>query len=428
LEERESKHHRATISQHQHNFLGQSTTSTHNSPTEQLPWKPPYLSAGTFAFQSSNPKSLSQLYTQQQQYFRSTPNISTISGIPPAATSLEYQSKLSPTTYKQILPEKLHKREPLWDKARLTPPNKSKRRRLAHRRKKRNLKSYLTKKEKEHNHITKQTLHFTKIRCSKQYGFYAEPENNLQRNFNINIKKSPSELYTLPNNLTFHNLCKENELPAGTRQLLGLNRKFCIATSHINNNITQTMLKLARSIRTNYFLKQNNLSDGNICEKQIYICNKQWHPPPAPPEIEESLTVFEKLLKKKHLEYTTRNKGFNLINLTPRQRAILNQLRCNENIIIKPTDKNLGPAVMDKKSYIEKILQEHLLTTTYRQLSSTEANDILESTKTTLKDVINSNQDKLSTPESLYFYRAFKGRYRIPLFYGLPKVHKQPIP
>jgi hypothetical protein len=148
LEERESKHHGATTSQHQHNFLGQSTTSTHNSPTEQFPWKPPYISSGTFTFQSSNPKSLSQLYTEQQQYFWSTPNISTISDIPPAATSLEYQSKLSPTNYKQILPEKLHKREPLWDKARLTPPNKSKRRRLAHRRNKRNLKSYLTKKKK----------------------------------------------------------------------------------------------------------------------------------------------------------------------------------------------------------------------------------------------------------------------------------------
>jgi hypothetical protein len=187
------------------------------------------------------------------------------------------------------------------------------------------------------------------------------------------------------------------------------------------------MLKLARSIRTNYFLSQHgSLGDKNY-EKQINIHNKQWHPPPAPLEIEEKLTDFQKLLKKKQQELVSKTKSLNLSNLTSYQKTILNQLKNNRNIIIKPTDKNLGPAIMDKKSYIEQILHEHLLTNTYRQLTAVEANTILDETKNTLKAIITSNKDKLSVPETTYFQRSFKGKYRLPIFYGLPKIHKQPV-
>ena len=40
---------------------------------------------------------------------------------------------------------------------------------------------------------------------------------------------------------------------------------------------------------------------------------------------------------------------------------------------IKPTDKNLGPAVMDTSEYVNQVLTEHLLTKHYKQLTQTEA-------------------------------------------------------
>jgi len=187
------------------------------------------------------------------------------------------------------------------------------------------------------------------------------------------------------------------------------------------------MLRIARAIRTMYYLKQSGANKSNDYAKQIYIQNKQWHPPLAPLEIEEKMTEFDKILKKKLQELINKLNGTNLTNLTPQQRAALKHLRTNHEIIIKPTDKNLGPAIMDTKTYIHQVLKEHLLTDTYKQLSSKEAKEKIESIKDTLKNIINSNPTKLSPAEVTYFQRSFKGNYRLPIFYGLPKVHKTPM-
>jgi hypothetical protein len=117
----------------------------------------------------------------------------------------------------------------------------------------------------------------------------------------------------------------------------------------------------------------------------------------------------------------------NLNNLTTQQKNAFRQLSHNQEIIIKPTDKNLGPAVMDIKTYVSQVLQEHLLTDTYRQLSSTETKSYLEEVNSNLKNIILANKDKLSAPEFIYFERSFKVKYRLPIFYGLPKVHKTPV-
>jgi mRNA-degrading endonuclease RelE of RelBE toxin-antitoxin system len=270
-------------------------------------------------------------------------------------------------------------------------------------------------------------MHFTNLKCLKNYGFCANSAHSIQKNFNVNIQKAPSELYAQPKNLAFHNLCDYNKLPTGTKQLLGLNLKFCIATSKIQNNINKTMLRIARAIRTMYYLKQSGANKNNDYEKQIYIQNKQWHPPPAPLEIEKKMTEFEKILKKKQQELINKLNNTNLNNLTPQQRAALKHLRTNHEIIIKPTNKNLGPAIMDTKTYIHQVLKEHLLTDTYKQLSSKEAKEKNESIKNTLKNIINSNPTKLSPAEVTYFQRSLKGNYRLPIFYGLPKVHKTPM-
>jgi hypothetical protein len=53
-------------------------------------------------------------------------------------------------------------------------------------------------------------------------------------------------------------------------------------------------------------------------------------------------------------------------------------LKQNKNIIIKSTDKNLGPATMDTKDYVLQVLKEHLLTNAYRQLTQSEAINSME--------------------------------------------------
>jgi len=81
---------------------------------------------------------------------------------------------------------------------------------------------------------------------------------------------------------------------------------------------------------------------------------------------------------------------------------------------------------METEVYINQVLAEHLLTRDYKQLSTTEAKNILDKVKNTLKKLIEDNQNHLSTAELTYFKRNMNSYHRIPIFYGLPKFHKSP--
>lgn len=86
----------------------------------------------------------------------------------------------------------------------------------------------------------------------------------------------------------------------------------------------------------------------------------------------------------------------------------MKSLRNKNKIIIKLTDKNLS-------------------TKTYLQLSLTEAITRYKNVKNTLKNIITSNPQSFSKSELFYFQRSFEMLHRLPIFYGLPKVHKNPI-
>lgn len=69
----------------------------------------------------------------------------------------------------------------------------------------------------DNNIILNQTLSLTKTRCLMNHGFCANPTKSLQQNFNKHITEDPLLLHAQPKNLTFHNLCTKQKLPAGTR-------------------------------------------------------------------------------------------------------------------------------------------------------------------------------------------------------------------
>jgi hypothetical protein len=124
---------------------------------------------------------------------------------------------------------------------------------------------------------------------------------------------------------------------------------------------------------------------------------------PAPLHVEDKISSFEKILKEQHKALLSKNKKRSLLNLTPLQKSVLQQLRRNDKIVIKSTDKNLGPAVMDKNDYIQHVLKEHLLTKDYQQLSQNEALHKLNSLKDSLKNIITTHSGSLTYSERTYF-------------------------
>ena len=222
-----------------------------------------------------------------------------------------------------------------------------------------------------------------------------------------------------------HNLCNGPQPPLGTEKLLGLGLKYCITTSKPSSNIKECMKKLAYRIRTKqYLLTENRLSNREYIP-QIYIKLQNWHPPPASLTLENCITAFEKQLKATITSNNKKTRPYT--NLTPTQKTTLRELKHSNDFIILPTDKNLGPSIMNRDTYITQVFEEHLLTTSYTQLSEPIANQRLANTRELLKNNFESHCHELSQPEIEYFTRSFQKHHRTPIFYGMPKVHKTPM-
>jgi len=112
---------------------------------------------------------------------------------------------------------------------------------------------------------------------------------------------------------------------------------------------------------------------------QIYIKLKDWHPPPASLNTENRITLFEKNVRQ--AVELNNHKQHPYTNLTSVQREVLKQLKQSKDLVILPTDKNLGPAILNRDQYITQVLSEHLLTLAYLQLSKETAINKLENTK-----------------------------------------------
>jgi hypothetical protein len=61
-------------------------------------------------------------------------------------------------------------------------------------------------------------------------------------------------------------------------------------------------------------------------------------------------------------------------NLTKCQEKLLTSLRKAKHFIITPTDKNLGPAILERSQYMARCFQDHLMNKlTYRCLTEQES-------------------------------------------------------
>jgi hypothetical protein len=138
-----------------------------------------------------------------------------------------------------------------------------------------------------------------------------------------------------------------------------------------------------------------------------------------------NLLTLEKLLKEAPHHNSKRKHFFR--GLTPQQFKTLKELKHSQDFIILPTDKNLGPAILNRKDYITQVLSEHFLTNSYQNLPAESANQRMTDTKQLLKNLFYTYKNQLSQPEITYFERSFKVLHHTPIFYGMPKIHKNPM-
>ena len=277
--------------------------------------------------------------------------------------------------------------------------------------------------EKNANYNLHQTSH-------RVFGFVADHTKSVRDNTRIILETmTPQQYYTRPGNMAFHNLCTTASPPAGTAALLGLGLKYCIEPPRPFQNIDISMQRFRRDMRLHCrFNLDATTDDGKNNEEYIprlYIPSK-WQPPQAPSNFEFTFDNFDKMIteERRSLPWTRR------FNLTPSQRHVLSELTQRPDLIVLPTDKNLGPCVIERKTYIDQVLKEHLLQKqNYEQLSPESATIALQKQRASFVSIYEKYKHTLPTrAEDTYFSRAMTPEYlnstRVPQFYGTFKVHK----
>jgi hypothetical protein len=95
--------------------------------------------------------------------------------------------------------------------------------------------------------------------------------------------------------------------------------------------------------------------------------------------------------------------------------------------IVTFTDKNLGPAILERTTYKRRCLQDHLLdAATYQQLTPTMAKTKIQTAKNMMDSILTAYDSYLEPNERTFFHRLAQHQCRLPQFYIAPKVHKTP--
>ena len=106
-------------------------------------------------------------------------------------------------------------------------------------------------------------------RLLKEYGFIANPNLTVNENVNKIINENPNWFETsLPDNLTFHNLCTFLDPPNGLRIVLGLGEKFCIEKEYPKPPIKNSIHRLIQDVRIKQWSKTAQEPEG---PKPFYI-------------------------------------------------------------------------------------------------------------------------------------------------------------
>lgn len=237
--------------------------------------------------------------------------------------------------------------------------------------------------------------------------------------------------FARPQNMSFHNLCVLATAPPGCGHLLGLTQKFCIERSRPPYNFQKSLLRFLRAIRLKRWIQENPPQEpepGDITYiPKLYVPSTFQPPALNDPNDNTELAIHTMYGNLEQVARTLASRPHHT-NLTPSQHYLLRELSSDRRFVIVPTDKNLGPAIMDRSIYIERAILDHLGNSqAYERLHPPLALQIQADTKKEIMTLVHHFHHSLTTAEKTWFDRNAKLPSRTPQFYIMPKVHKTPL-
>jgi hypothetical protein len=180
---------------------------------------------------------------------------------------------------------------------------------------------------------------------------------------------------------------------------------------------------MEKLIRLKHWIDKHGANNNNDDYIPSLYTPTKWKPPEAPSDVENTIKNFSATIT----QAVANNKTYPRSNLTKLQYRCPHAIKNNNDLIDCMSDKNLGPVIMERETYLSRCLHEHLLCPrTYMQLSEEEALQKIRNTRIKLNDVRLNHRKELTAAKNQYFQRAAKLEYRIPQFCLTIKVHKTP--
>lgn len=228
-------------------------------------------------------------------------------------------------------------------------------------------------------------------------------------------------------NPSCHNLCKKLSPPKYFRSLLGLGLKFCPTPSYTTSpyQLNSVLARFHIDFTTKVAFCHKKFDPTNEWTPgQLYLRNPDWTGPDRnhiPDEVNIRISEFMKALRPMFQKRKVRR------NLTPTQERLLDSFTNNPNFLVVPSDKNLGPVLLERDTYVRRCLDDHLLKPTYERLTKNSADVFVSETKKLLNSFLSDHKTVISTSDFIYLSRYLESvQDPFAYFYALIKVHKIP--
>ena len=212
-------------------------------------------------------------------------------------------------------------------------------------------------------------------------------------------------------------------MPANFRSLLGLGLSFCPRPDYTTGDtINETTARFRKDIYTRCFYA-GIPSVGY--DPKLHIKSDREAPLNSIPRkliamTDNFLGAIKKLFRKRQSPP----------NLLPAQRFCLRTLKARTNLMVVRTDKNLGPAVVERRVYADRAMEDHLSDQrTYSQVFKYTAEREIGFLKETVLDWMKTYKLVLSKQDKKYLQRSLvmdPTDIKFAQFYLTFKIHKTP--
>ena len=233
---------------------------------------------------------------------------------------------------------------------------------------------------------------------------------------------------TRPKNLAAHDLTNLHKPPPNYQSLLGLGLSFIPRPKWTTYRISETLNRFKKDLYTRVehcaLIKKDNNDeyDPKLHKKSTRtISDKR-----MPTEILTRFKTFSREIKKLY------RKRQAAPNLTASQLQCLETLRTSQDIMVCSTDKNLGPAIIDRVRYAKLAHADHLSTANYQELDEGRAKAKLHRAYEEFQGWMDTYGPSLDKKDRKFLLDTTKvlndkEEYTFPQFYITAKVHKKEL-